>query len=506
MTTMRSRSLFGFVLGFGVFCVGCYDLSSDPLILRQEGTDHRITSSGGTGGTGGTDPGCVPSGTTEIVDDSCGVFVSASNGNDANGEGTKEKPFATLEKALTKGSTIYACADDKPFDEALALKGGVTLFGGLDCTSWSYTAGTKTSWTAPAGEVAATVKLDAMLHVEDFTIEAKDAPVLMPDEHATGRSSIAIVAEAKSALELNRCDVIAGNGGDGAAGKPPMDTGMPGVKGDNGADGCDQDTSELPGNGGVRMCDAADVGGGQGGLGNTNMSGGAGSPGQPFGDMGKGGVGQTASVCESGSEGAVGMSGPAGKGAASDGLGSLTATGFIGVSGDDGTPGTPGQGGGGGGGAKLCANGKAGPSGGGGGSGGCAGVGGKGGYGGGASIGIVSIGAKLSFAETKITTKNGGKGGAGADGQPGGGGGIGGMPGAGDMQGKACAGGKGGDGGAGGKGGGGRGGHSIAIAHRSAAPEITGATLKIGTAGDGGDGDGDVGKGAAGVAKEVQAF
>jgi hypothetical protein len=390
----------------------------------------------------------VPSGISEVVDGSCGVFVSASSGTDASGEGTKEKPFASLKKALTKGATIYACADTKPFDEALAVNDVVTLFGGLDCKSWAYKAGTKTSWSAPAGDVVATVKLDASLHVDDFKIEAKDAPALMPDEHAAGRSSIAIVAEAKSALELNRCDVIAGNGGDGAAGEAPMDAGTPGKEGGSGNGGCDEDVFEVFGLGGQMMCDGTDVSGGQGGTGNANMSGGAGSPGAPVGDMGKGGVGQMGpSVCENGADGATGTSGTAGNGAAADGLGSLTAAGFVGVSGDDGAPGMPGQGGGGGGGAKLCANGKAGPSGGGGGSGGCAGVGGKGGYGGGASIGIASIGAKLSFAETKITTKNGGKGGAGSEGQPGGAGGIGGMPGAADAQAKACAGGKGGNGG-----------------------------------------------------------
>ncbi|MEZ4306588.1 MAG: hypothetical protein R3F14_00860 [Polyangiaceae bacterium] len=70
----------------------------------------------------------------------------------------------------------------------------------------------------------------------------------------------------------------------------------------------------------------------------------------------------------------------------------------------------------------------------------------------------------------------------------------------------ACAGGPGGKGGDGGKGGGGRGGHSLGIAHTGAAPDTTGATITIGTPGNGGTGEGDPGTGAPGVAKEIQSF
>jgi hypothetical protein len=71
----------------------------------------------------------------------------------------------------------------------------------------------------------------------------------------------------------------------------------------------------------------------------------------------------------------------------------------------------------------------------------------------------------------------------------------------------ACPGGQGGKGGNGGPGGGGRGGHSIGVAYMGAMP--SGAPITIGAAGiggDGGQGNEMAGKGAAGVALEMQVF
>jgi hypothetical protein len=488
-----------------VAAVGCWPFDPAGDCAQTYRCGEGTTGGGGTGGTGGADPGCVPSEISAVVPDTCGVFVQAS-GDDATGDGTKQKPFATLAKALAKGATIYACADEKPLDEALAVSGEVRLYGGLDCATWVYAAGSKTSWTAPAGEVVAAVKKGAKLHAEDFAVAARDAPALMAGEYAPGESSIAIVAEKTSTVDLTRCDVSAGNGGDGAAGEPPTGTAATGAIGDAGNGGCDSSMGEFPGNGGATTCDGTDVSGGKGGLGSLDMSGGDGSAGQPFGAAGKGGLGQTAAICEDGGVGMVGSAGLAGTGAGMDGSGSLTVAGFVGASGGNGMAGTPGQGGGGGGGAKLCSNGKAGPSGGGAGAGGCGGAGGKAGYGGGASLGIADLGATLKLSEVKITTAKGGKGGAGANGQAGGTGGAGGLAGVGDAQAKACAGGKGGDGGVGGKGGGGRGGPSVGIAFTGAAPDVKGATITFGTPGDGGTGDGDTGMGATGVAAKTHSF
>src|SRR5262245_16214596 len=203
---------------------GCFDFFSDENLYLQA-----YPGTGGTGGTGGAPPGCIPQQTGDPIEDTCGVFVDAATGDDANG-GTKEKPFARLTKALasSNGKPVYACADAaQPFVEAVTLDSSAQIFGGLDCTTWTYVAGTKTKWTAGADELPLRLADGASIAIEDVTIEAADA---IKD----GGSSIAIVAQAGASVELVRCDVRAGNGADGAAGNTPAGTGMAGVMGDSG--------------------------------------------------------------------------------------------------------------------------------------------------------------------------------------------------------------------------------------------------------------------------------
>ncbi len=494
-------------LMLGACGAGCYDLFSDSRIVRQEGNDER-GGTGGGGGTGGTTVSgeCIPNQTGDAIEDACGVFVSASKGSDSNAGTMKAQPVATLKKAiaLAKGKPIYACADAaKPFSAAITLDGDAQLFGGLDCTSWKYVAGTKTTWTAAAGEVPLHVTAKGSAVVADFVIEAANAT-------KDGGSSIAIVAEANANVDLSRCEVMAGDGMEGPTPEAPMGSGMVGMPGDPGLDGCVDTTTKPGGNGGALTCEVQSVSGGLGGSGTTADDGGPGGDGKPASGTGKGGTPQSfdgvnTTDCTNGLEGGEGLPGDPGAGAT--GNGSLSSTGFTGESGKEGaTPGKPGQGGGGGGGAKKCAmpmppNNNAGPSAGGGGSGGCGGSVGKGGGAGGASIAIVSLGATLQLGDVTITTKAGGKGGDGGPGQPGGDGGLGGKAGSnnGDMTSVACAGGKGGKGGAGGRGGGGRGGPSIGIAFTGDAPDVKTTTITAGKAGDGGAGDGVTGMGAKGM-------
>ena len=457
---------------------------------------------------------CDPSSIDWKNDPDCGVFVSLA-GNDA-GAGTPDAPVATLKVAidLAKGKPVYACADTdvtKAFDEALIIDHHVTLFGGLDCQTWRRDPTGKTHWTAPAGQIVAKLTPAASLRAEGFAIQAKDAPALGDGEHAPGRSSIAIVAETGSLLELSNCEVGAGRGGDGAVGETPAGTGEPGANGEDGQQGCIGPDAHLGGAGGALECGGVGVAGGRGGTGDNGANGGQGSPGQPADPTGgKGGAGQGPTSCtieRIGGAGNAGTVGTAGAGASAEQPGTLTLDGIIGASGADGGPGKPGQGGGGGGGASTCwvaPNVHAGPSGGGGGSGGCAGLGGKGGHAGGASIAILGLNAEIRLTDVSLLTSRGGNGGNGGEGQAGGAGGNGGIAGMGNPNSVACPGGTGGQGGTGGKGGGGRGGHSIGIAHTGAAPDISKASFNTDVVIEPAPGGNvGIGPGSAGAAGEV---
>jgi hypothetical protein len=102
-----------------------------------------MTSTSGTGG-GGAPPECIPSESTDPVDDSCGVFVSSSLGADdmAADRGTKAKPFKSISAALKKADVtrVYACAES--FTDAVTISAAVDLYGGLDCKSWAYVGAT----------------------------------------------------------------------------------------------------------------------------------------------------------------------------------------------------------------------------------------------------------------------------------------------------------------------------------------------------------------------------
>ncbi|WP_437976411.1 PGRS family protein [Sorangium sp. So ce295] len=473
------------------------------------------------GDAGGTPEGCIPSESTSSVSDTCGVFVSAS-GDDA-GDGTKAEPVKTLsaaiERAADKGGAVYACAEE--FAEAVEVPAGMGLFGGLDCANgWRWIGETAKTVVAPDGEWVAlkVTRGDGPVRIEDVSMRAADA-------QAPGASSIAVLVD-RSEVELVRCELVAGNGADGAEGEDaPSEVPAQASPGNAGTDACtDLDTSGAPDSmlpGGAQIenaCGGALSIGGGGGAGRVN-NGDAGQIGQsgPFGAAGVGEPPAGAWSCGgpepngTGDGGADGTPGDFGK--AASGLGSLSSSGYKGVSGGSGKAGTPGQGGGGGGGAKggaaICSGAMpgAGASGGSGGPGGCGRLPGQGGGAGGASIALASVEGKVTLKDCVLKAGNGGKGGAGGDLQPGGLGGLGGVGGVGVGGSKAaCAGGQGGQGGNGGPGGGGLGGPSLAIVYRGEAVKQEGQTmLQPGTPGAGGPGGSNNVSGNAGAEGTVAA-
>jgi hypothetical protein len=405
----------------------------------------------------------------------------------------------------------------------VVLETALDIFGGLDCANgWPWVGDTMKSTLAGApDEIPLTMTASASgAMLADFAIEAADAAI-------EGGSSIAMVVDG-AGVALVRCDVNAGNGMPGAKGETPTDSVGPtdptstDIKGNDGTAACMDPMQQFGGAAKENsFCPVASGGplGGAGGNGTaTNGDAGAIQP-MATAQTALGGVGEPAVgawACggmEPNGGGDGGVNGPPGAPGAgatdAPSLGILSSNGYTGIAGQPGLPGAPGQGGGGGGGAKG-KSGCAGASGGGGGAGGCGGQGGLGGQPGGASIGIISLGATLSFDMVTIRTGNGGDGGEGGDGQGGGTGGLGGIGGSGDTNNpatlNACGGGQGGQGGTGGKGGGGRGGHAIGIAHAGAAPTIDGLTIETGTPGNGGLGADMDHNGAAGVNTDVQVF
>ena len=248
-------------------------------------------SSGTPSGSGGATPeACVPSRGHGPLPNDCGVFVSATLGDDRH-LGTREQPFQTLRAALAaanaQGKPIYACAE--PFDEAVVVSAPMTLFGGLDCANgWTYVgAATKTALTAPTDAVALTVAMDATtVLVEDFALYAPQADV-------AGRSSIAVLVDGAT-VEFRRCDLEAGNGADGSPAAPPLAAQEKADSGNPGGNACDAPDVV---NGGPPKAnpDCMTSVGGTGGIGVSAGDGGNGSKGSPGRAM-NGGPGEVAGM------------------------------------------------------------------------------------------------------------------------------------------------------------------------------------------------------------------
>ena len=431
----------------------------------------------------------------------CGVWVSASLGDDAN-DGSPRAPVATLAQAAAKAvhrrRRVYACAET--FDEVVTWPAAVGLHGGFDCTDldWRYVGNpTLTEVAAPAGEIPLTLAGSSDSELSLLT----DLKIVAATAIQPGGSSIAVMALSDARVEIRRSSLQSGNGADGADGDDGDHFGNPakgGLHGENGAAACTASTG-LGGELVALDCDEDASFGGRGGNGGemaaTPGDDGEVAPASNPQGLGLGGHAEdlvTGLLCTPGFGGANGKDGDPGLG----GLWPprLTAAGYLGVWGGDGTRGRAGQGGGGGGASAAssaaCGAPKLGGAGGGsGGSGGCGGKGGRGGQPGGASIGLATLTSEIVLVDVSIQTGNGGRGGAGGVPQQGGWGGLPGIGGAGTPGGPnpGCGGGIGGYGGDGGPAGGGLGGPALAVAYTGTlGPDASGVTIILGEAGKGG--------------------
>ena len=430
----------------------------------------------GTADTTSCDPSKTPSEDPCAVDEAFAIFVS-SMGSDTN-PGTRTMPVATIGRALSAAKAaskrVYVCAGT--YAEKVTVGSaldGVSLYGGLDCSSWAYSAGNTVTVAPPS--VGFALELDGLtagVTIEDATFVAQNAN----PAHA-GESSIAAFANSAQNVVLRRVGLVAGTGTDGAAGASA------GASADGGTSnwfGTAPSYPELNGHDAMdagpgasaacRCADGTSSTGGQGGGGGASQMP---APGLPnYGDdAGLGLAGSNGAACRGTGAGANGADAPTASADAPSALrGSISSTGWTAATGTVGSNGKPGQGGGGGG------DGVAGIGGGGGGAcGGCGGDGGKAGMGGGSSIALLSFNSNVSLSDCTLTAHAAGRGGAGSNGEPGQAGGSPGAP-SGMGVGIGCSAGAGGAGGGGNGAQGGPGGISAGILFSGNAPIFNGAT------------------------------
>jgi hypothetical protein len=448
------------------------DASEDGGSAEASG-DVAAAADTGTADTTSCDPSKTPSEDPCAVDEAFAIFVSPM-GSDTN-PGTRTMPVATIGRALSAAKAaskrVYVCAGT--YAEKVTVGSaldGVSLYGGLDCSSWAYSAGNTVTVAPPS--VGFALELDGLtagVTIEDVTFVAQNAN----PAHA-GESSIAAFANSAQNVVLRRVGLVAGTGTDGAAG---ASAGASADGGTNNWFGTAPSYPELNGHdaadGGpgastaCRCADGTSSTGGQGGGGAASQMPAAGLP--NYGDdAGAGTPGSNSAQCARGGAGLNGLDAPMGGADMPSALrGSSSSNGWSAAAGTAGSNGKPGQGGGGGG------DGVAGIGGGGGGAcGGCGGAGGKPGMGGGSSIALLSFNSNVSLSDCTLTAHAAGRGGAGGNGEPGQGGSfVGGNGAAG-----GCPGGGGGAGGGGNGAQGGPGGISAGIVFSGNAPIFNGAT------------------------------
>ncbi|HTQ47062.1 MAG TPA: hypothetical protein VMI75_30110, partial [Polyangiaceae bacterium] len=167
----------------------------------------------------GDDPSSDPC----VVADGLGIFVSPS-GNDSSGNGSKALPYASIAKAASIAATgkkrVYACGT---FTSAVALTSsddGVTIYGGLDCTTWVYSASMPTTVAPSAAGYALQVTGAGTTGVtfEDFVFTAQSAPQTPPANTSTSASSSVAVFASGSKVSFTRATIDAGSGQPGAGG------------------------------------------------------------------------------------------------------------------------------------------------------------------------------------------------------------------------------------------------------------------------------------------------
>jgi hypothetical protein len=426
-----------------------------------------------------TTKGRSPANTPCLIDARYGVFVSPQ-GNDNSGDGTPAAPYKTLAYALGKssGKRVYACDDGTGYPDPLAVStadDGASLYGGFECSSWSYATTRRARVQPPAGAALVVRGLVAGLILEDFELVSADA--------APGASTIAAIVDTSASVTLRRTRLAAGKGGraaDGADGGKAPDVPDVGDPQRGSAEMCG--SSQAPATGawpGPSNCSSL---GGAGGQATLDGDGTNGFPGDPrvgvFDPVETGGAPGVNGA--DGTRGGEGMAGDTGR--PNPASGTFNASGYV-VAGPGGSGGAghTAQGGAGGGASNAPAgSGCFGASGGAGGMGGCGGPPGSGGASGGASIALLSWMSQVTLDGCELVASEGGaggKGGNGSLGNDGKSGAAGGVPDGGVAIGMGGSGGPGGHGGNGGSAAGGNGGPSHALVSKGTAPTRTNDTL-----------------------------
>jgi hypothetical protein len=443
--------------------------------------------SGDSGDGASCDPTQPPSASPCVIAEAYGVFVAPS-GSDANGDGSRAAPFATIGHGIAAASArsvrVYVCgATGVRYDEHVRLTDGSSVYGGLACptgaaTDWTYT-GSPAEVAPTAGVALSAVALLSMTRVVDMAFTA--GPVATDADAGAGAAgaSIAAFLSSSSNLALTRVSFTSGAGGAGAQGIGVSNYGQPMAMAGNSAMNASQMAPAI-------LCSCDDMTSSTGGQGGTQgaYDGVSGSSMPSVSDpVANGGVGQTtgcqgAPSTQPGADGALGAGAPM-----PTSFGTLTASGWIpSPPVAAATNGHPGQGGGGAGFDLTCAAAGGGAAGGGGGAcGGCGGAAGTNGGAGGASFALVVYDSSVVLDGCTIVAGNGGEGGGGGDGQAG-------QPGGGVGPGACCDGTAGGNGGGGGGGAGGAGGPAFGIAFSGTAPDTSNTTITHGVGGKGGIG------------------
>src|ERR1700690_561896 len=180
---------------------GAEDVVAENNATSDERRGSDGSADGAGDGAGGGDAGSAESPTCNpiqtpsqdacVIDERYGVFVSPK-GNDLN-LGTRAQPVKTLGHAMTiakgSGQRVYACAGN--YAESLAggvSRDGTSVYGGLDCATWSYGAGNQVVVAPSQTGYALDVEgLMSGVTFEDVEFDAQDANPSNP-----GESSVAV--------------------------------------------------------------------------------------------------------------------------------------------------------------------------------------------------------------------------------------------------------------------------------------------------------------------------
>jgi len=370
-----------------------------------------------------------------VVTEQFGVFVAPGG----TGTGTRAAPFGSIQAGLTAAQTqglgrVYVCGGTLTGAVSFtSSSAAVTVYGGFQCSNWSYAPTTQHVVVAPTSGIPLTFNgSSAAIAIENVEFDAVNASGT--DAHGNGNSSIAAFAVNATNVSLVGVTLKAGNAVNGTNGGAPGSNYGGGNTAPSG-EGPDTGDAGLTIGGAITCTDGTSSKGGSGGESSTAPGGvNSGGPGistppatsSSAGFDGLGGNAGTSvtATCTPGHPGANGTAATAVSGATA--WGTLSSSGWTPASGTNGADGDPGQGGGGGGGSTV-------PdlAGGSGGSGGCAGTGGIAGAGGGSSFALLSLNSAISLtASCVLAAGNAGSGGAGTGGENGQNGGAGGSAGA----------------------------------------------------------------------------